>query len=214
MITTLVCAAALAAGQIGTEPPIAAATIVYGKGDSARCFSMQFLALIAAETAVKVPEKLAVAELRSAATLEYPFCLLSGEGAFVLRREERDNLRRYLQGGGFVLASAGCTSAAWDASFRDTLRELFPDAALVPLPEDHPIFTFLFPCARPRLKDGSGATLFALVLDDRIACVYSPAGLNDTASLPDCCCCTGNEIEDARYLTANIFLYALLGGDA
>jgi hypothetical protein len=214
MMSVALCALLLGMGNPPPPPALAAATFVYGKGDSARCFSMQFLALVAAHSTVRAPERLDTIPLRSPDAAAYPFCLLSGEGTFALARDEKENLRAYLLGGGFVLASAGCSSAAWDASFRDTLRELFPDAALEPLPADHPVFTFLFPCERPRLKDSAEATLFGLVLGGRTACIYSPAGLNDTASLPDCCCCTGNEIEGAGRLAANAFLYALLGADA
>ncbi|HAK97386.1 MAG TPA: hypothetical protein DCM87_20970 [Planctomycetes bacterium] len=207
----LLCAAALPPEE---APPCAAAAIVHGKGDSARCFSTGFLGLVAAHTTIAVPDRLAAAPLATADLFAYPFCLLSGEGGFQLDAAEKARLRSYLRGGGFVLASAGCSSAAWDASFRDVLAELVPEAALEPLPEDHPVFTFLFPCARPVLVNGEAAVLHALVIDGRIACIYSPAGLNDTASLPDCCCCTGNEIENAGHLAANIFLYALLGGES
>ncbi|HNR99625.1 MAG TPA: DUF4159 domain-containing protein [Planctomycetota bacterium] len=206
----LLCAAALPPEN---APPCPAAAIVYGQGDSARCFSTAFLELAAAHTPIAVPERLAAAPLAASDLLDYPFCLLSGEGGFRLDAAEKQHLRSYLRGGGFVLASAGCSSAAWDASFRETLAELVPEAALEPLPEEHPVFTFLFPCARPVLGNGEVAVLHALVIEGRVACIYSPAGLNDTAALPDCCCCTGHEIENARHLAANIFLYALLGGE-
>ena len=36
--------------------------------------------------------------------------IMTGEGEFALTDIERENLRQYIQGGGFLLASAGCSS--------------------------------------------------------------------------------------------------------
>jgi hypothetical protein len=36
--------------------------------------------------------------------------IMTGEGDFELLDSERANLRKYVEGGGFLLASAGCSS--------------------------------------------------------------------------------------------------------
>jgi hypothetical protein len=210
LLTWTVFGAAPAAEETRPSLPVRAATLTYGQKNSARCFSEAFLDLIRAETTVRAPARLTPVPLGDSAVFAYPFCLLSGEGFFRFTDAERDHLRRYLLGGGFVLASAGCSSAAWDASFREQLRDVLPGTALEPLPEDHRLLSFLFDARPLRLKDGSPARLEALTVEGRIVLVYSPAGLNDTGSLPDCCCCTGNEVAASAYLNANVFVYALL----
>ena len=41
------------------------------------------------------------------ALFEHPFTVMSGEGEFVLSDRQRENLRVYLEAGGFIIASAG-----------------------------------------------------------------------------------------------------------
>ena len=70
---------------------------------------------------------------------EFPLVIMTGEGAFDLPDAERENLRRYIERGGFLLASAGCSSPDWDRSFRRN-GKIFPDHALEALKFDHPLF--------------------------------------------------------------------------
>ena len=204
-------ALALTAGAPGPQPEltIRAANLVYGERNSARCFSQGFLELVRRDTEAAAPERLLDVSLSSDDLFSCPFALLSGEGYFRFTAQERIRLRRYLLRGGFVLASAGCSSAAWDASFREELDRILPEFPLRVLPDDHPVFSFLYRVSPMRLKDGSLGHLEATEVEGRVVLVYSPAGLNDTEALPDCCCCTGNEAARAAELNANIFLYAL-----
>lgn len=215
-IAILAAAIALLAGQpqnTPASPPLKAATWIYGEKHSTRCFSNAFLKHIREKTTVNAPEKLTPVALDDDPVMAHPFSLFSGEGYFQLSDAEQDRLRWYLLNGGFVLASSGCSSAAWDSSFRAAMKAIFPDLALRPLTEDHPVFNMLFSCAPLKLKNGGTAQLEGLWVADRLALIYSAAGLNDTASLPDCCCCTGNEIDNSFRINANIFLYAILGPD-
>jgi hypothetical protein len=214
-LLTVLATAAAGAGRApeagGDDFPGGAATLVYGERDSARCFSEAFLELVARDAAADVPDRLTPVDLRDGERLfRHFFALFSGEGFFRLTAEERGTLRRYLLEGGFVLASAGCSSAAWDVSFREEMRAILPDHPLEPLAQDHPLFSLLYQTAPLRLEDGSPAHLEAVTAEGRIILVYSPAGLNDTASLQDCCCCTGNEVEGGAFLNANILLFSLV----
>ena len=55
----------------------------------------------------------------------------SGNDSFTLPQKERENLKKYLLNGGFILASPGCSDESWDASFRRELKICFPDQKLV-----------------------------------------------------------------------------------
>ncbi len=49
-----------------------------------------------------------------------------------------------------------------------------------------------------------------LEVDGRLAVVFSPYGLNDTANAGgNCCCCGGNEVRNAHLINADILAYAL-----
>jgi hypothetical protein len=43
----------------------------------------------------------------------------------------------------------------------------------------------------------------------RLGVVYAQDGLNDTPHAAGCCCCGGNELENAAEINVNILAYAL-----
>ncbi|KKK90983.1 hypothetical protein LCGC14_2717540, partial [marine sediment metagenome] len=140
----------------------------------------------------------------------YPFAVMTGEGAFSLTPAQRRNLRNYVSRGGFLVASAGCSSSAWDASFRSEIHKIFPDLKLKRLPMSHPIFHTVYDIKSLTNKRSSSTYLEALEIDKKIVLVYSKDGLNDTANAgPGCCCCGGNEIYVARQVNVNLLAYAL-----
>ena len=137
------------------------------------------------------------------------FAVMTGEGAFTLTDAERENLKRYLERGGFLLASAGCSSTPWGESFTTEIQRIFPDRALADIPTDHEIFRTVHEVPQLKTK-AADATLRGLMIDDKIVLVYSSDGLNDTSTMHGCCCCGGNEILNAQQVNANILAYALL----
>lgn len=190
-----------------------------------RCFSTGFLDVIARETTIRVDRSFRTVPLASAELFEHPFCVITGEGAFDLSDREVEQLRRYLIGGGFLLASAGCSSHPWAVSMERALERALPDAALIELPMDHPLFRSLFDVRDFASRKRKPVVLYGLEVAGRLAVVYSPQGLNDTdeagidptitpppGSHPGdtrCCCCTGDEVRSARYINANALVYAL-----
>ncbi len=135
--------------------------------------------------------------------------MMTGEGSFTLTEAERTNLRRYLERGGFLLASAGCSSQQWDASFRREFRLVFPDRELEVIPMEHEIFHTVYDIQTLKTK-GQPAELCGLKLGGKIVLLYSSDGLNDTSTMHGCCCCGGNEIVNAQQVNANILAYALV----
>ena len=67
---------------------------------------------------------------------------MTGHAAFTWKREDAEKLRAYLQRGGFLLAESCCGNSAFDRSFRDFMREVFPDSKLAVLPLTHRVYTF------------------------------------------------------------------------
>ena len=72
--------------------------------------------------------------------LETPVLFISGRDALALTAEHKENLRLYINQGGFIFAEACCGGAGFDAAFRALMKELFPDNTLRLLPADHPIW--------------------------------------------------------------------------
>ena len=198
------------------------ALLEYGKGKTARCFADHFLRDVRAKTNIWTATKFDRVRLGAARLFDYPFAVISGEGAFEFSPAERDNLRAYLTAGGFLVASPGCSSLAWQESFKKELTKVFPQKSLEPIPfaddegKPTPIFNTLYriDSLKTRRK-GIEASLEGLAVDGRIVLVYSTEGLNDTprAGLDEtgqeCCCCGANEILNARYVNANLLVYAL-----
>jgi len=188
------------------------ANLIYGNDMTTRCFSSHFLADMERETNIRTHKEFKPVRADSMDLFESPFAIMSGEGSFVLSEAERNNLRTYLNHGGFIVASAGCSSRQWNSSFRTEINRIFPDRELVKLEPEHPVFHTVYDIYTSRYRSGAERfpDLFALKIDGRIALLYSPDGLNDTANAGgNCCCCGGNEVKAARQINVNLLAYAL-----
>lgn len=191
---------------------VRAANLIYADGKTSVCFSEKFLVQARMDTHIPVDNRLTPVRLDSAELYDHPFAVMTGEGRFALTEEQREAMVRYVARGGFVLASAGCSSPQWDESFMTEIARTFPGRRLIKLGADHPVFHTVYDISSVRLKHGSSRLpdLRALEIDGRVVLIYSPDGLNDTADVGgNCCCCGGNEIKSAKRLNVNLLAYAL-----
>lgn len=186
------------------------ANLIYAGTKSSVCFSEVFLSTVASETSINSSRKFKPVKLAEKEIFHFPFAVITGEGAFTLTDDERKNLKQYLEKGGFLLASAGCSSKEWGDSFAHEIESLFPNQKLAEVPMEHPIFRTVFEVQQLDMSHGGVAKLYGLTLNGKIVLVYSPDGLNDTGTMHGCCCCGGNEIKNSQKVNANILAYALL----
>ena len=186
------------------------ANLIYAGTKSSVCFSEVFLSTVASETSINSSRKFKPVKLAEKEIFHFPFAVITGEGAFTLTDDERKNLKQYLEKGGFLLASAGCSSKEWGDLFAHEIEALFPNQKLAEVPMDHPIFRTVFEVQQLDMSHGGVAKLYGLTLNGKIVLVYSPDGLNDTGTMHGCCCCGGNEIKNSQKVNANILAYALL----
>ena len=202
---------AVAAGPSDPQGVVQCANLIYGQSKSSVCFSDEFLAQVQKDSNVRTNRRFCPVKLDSQEVYQYPFAVMSGDGAFMLSPVQRANLRSYLTRGGFLVASSGCSSPAWDASFRAEIKRSFPDVAMQKLPMTHPIFHTVYDIRELKITHRQGnAYLEGLEIDGRIVLIYSHEGLNDTSNAgPGCCCCGGNEIINARMVNVNLLAYAL-----
>lgn len=184
--------------------------LVYAGGKSSICFADKFLGDIAKQTNLNIGKNFIPVRLDADTFFDFPFCVWSGEDDFTLTKKERENLRRYVLNGGFVLSSPGCSDPKWDTALRRELKLVFPECKLVKLPMSHPVFSTVNQITRLTDKKGAPAAIEGMEVNGRLVMVYSKDGLNDVSNAKGCCCCGGNMIVEAVLVNVNVFTYALL----
>lgn len=205
--------AALVSGALhAKEGAVSCGNLIYAGTKTSRCFSDEFLSTVQQKTSIATERRFKAVKLGSEELFKFPFVIMTGEGEFTLTAAERENLRRYLEGGGFLLASPGCSSEPWAKSFEREIRQVFGTDALAPIKPDHAVFRTVFTVKDLKLTHGGPTTpvLKGVTRRDKLVVVYSSDGLNDSHNAKGCCCCGGNEIVNAREINANILAYALL----
>jgi hypothetical protein len=202
-----------ASGSEEKEGVIHCANLIYAGVQTSRCFSDDFLSTVQKETGIPIARRFKSVKLDSPELFDFPFIMMTGEKKFALTKKERDNLRTYLDKGGFLVASAGCSSKEWDESFRREINALFEEeeSRLKPIEMDHALWKTVYTIEKIELKSPKGGVKLAgLERNKKMVVVYSPEGLNDTSKVEGCCCCGGNEVRNASQLLVNIFTYSLL----
>lgn len=211
--TTILAAAVLALAPLhaGEATRISCGNLVYGRNQTSVCFAETFLLDAARETGLDIDPKFKRVKLATDEVFSTPICVFTGEGNFELSMQERENLKRYLMNGGFVIVSPGCSDADWNRAFRRELAAVLPGAPLDQIPFTHELFSMVHTIKSLELKKSSGSSsLFGITLNGRLALLYSPEGLNNASNAKGCCCCGGNELRKAREINVNALTYALL----
>jgi Domain of unknown function (DUF4159) len=149
---------------------IECANLIYSGTKSSVCFSEEFLSTVASETSINTSRKFKPIKLGEGEVFRFPFAVMTGEGAFTLTEEERKNLKLYLEKGGFLLASAGCSSKEWGDSFTHEIETIFPDRKLAEVAMDHVIFRTVFDINRLDTKR-EDAHLFGLTIGGKIVLI-------------------------------------------
>src|ERR1041385_800034 len=121
------------------EGGVQCANVIYAGNKTSRCFSDAFLTILQQKTTIVTERRFKPVKLDSQELFDFPFIVMTGEGDFRLLQPERDNLAKYLQGGGFLLASAGCSSKEWDEAFRREMKTLLKDNPMKGIPLTHPL---------------------------------------------------------------------------
>src|SRR5258706_4912714 len=123
-----------------SEGIVQVANLIYAGTKTSKCFADHFLIQTEKASSISTSRRFHAVKLSSDELFEFPLVIMTGEGAFQLLDSERQNLRKYIERGGFLLGSAGCSSPDWDKSFRSEMAQIFPDHALEALKMDHPVF--------------------------------------------------------------------------
>lgn len=96
---------------------------------------------LAARTTVLVEENQKVITLMDRELEKYPVLFMTGHGNVKFSQAQRERLREYLRGGGFLYAD---DDYGMDTAFRREMAQVLPNSELVELPFDHPIYHILY----------------------------------------------------------------------
>lgn len=114
-------------------------------------------------------------QLGSRDIFNYPFLFITGHGNIEINDSEMENLRRYLENGGFLYVD---DDYGMDEYVRPLLQRIFPDEEFFELPADHPIYrnVYHFPEGRPpkvHEHDGKPPQAFAVYRHGRMVLLYT-----------------------------------------
>lgn len=169
------------------------------------------LAFIAERTGLPVADAPGRVGLSDPALRQYPLLYMTGHGEIRLTEAEVVGLRRYLDAGGFLHAD---DNYGMDESFRREILRVYPDAELVDVPHDHPVYRvfYSFPTGLPKVHehDDGAAQGLGIFRQGRLVVFYSYEsdlgnGWED-ASVHDN---PADIREQALRMGLNLFVYAL-----
>jgi hypothetical protein len=105
----------------------------------------------------------------------YPFLFMTGHGQINFSQEDAENLREYMQRGGFLYVD---DDYGLDESFRQQVKKIFPAKELVELPASHELVNcfYSFPNGIPKIHkhDDKRPQVFAIFNDlGRMMLLYS-----------------------------------------
>jgi len=113
-------------------------------------------------------------EVGSVSLFQYPFVHMTGHGNVHFSNEEAENLRNYLNSGGFLHID---DNYGMDTYVRKELQKVFPNQKLIELPTKHPIFSnvYHFPKGLPKIHehDGKRPQAFGYFYNGRLVCLYT-----------------------------------------
>jgi len=116
-------------------------------------------------------------QLESPRLFEFPLLYFGGQGGFApLPQAARQNLRRYLEFGGFILADAH-GGEGFEESFKREISLILPHSPLVLLEAEHVLFKSFYMLHSAAGRAGVSTSLEACLLGRRVAVVFMPNDL-------------------------------------
>lgn len=104
---------------------------------------------------------------------KYPYLFATGHGKITFTGEEKERLRRYLAGGGFLFVN---DSYGMDEMFRKEMTALFPEREVVEVPFDHPLYHcfYDFPNGPPKIHehDKKPPRGYAIIINGRVVLYF------------------------------------------
>jgi hypothetical protein len=206
-----------AAAPAGPDGPDRQATFFVGRlqfgenaGGDCGDVGQDLVRLVSRASSIEVQEQ-KLLKLADEGLFETPFLFMNGHVDFVLSEPELENLRRYLDHGGFVFASGCCTNPAFPLAWRREMSRVFPGEAVKPIPYDHLIYRSFYRMERIRSANGNRDVLLeglfhqgelvAVIGEDGLCCSFA---MNNSCNRGQ-----GVSPDDAKKIALNVAVYAL-----
>lgn len=182
--------------------------------------------VVAQQTGMRVSTDERPVSLADKRLFDYPLLFMHGRNQFTFAAEERKQLRTFVERGGVLFADATCSSLEFAQSFRNEMKQIFPEHPLGPIAVAHPMFTTAFGGfdlkkvnrREPRLREAGGMKsavrqvepeLEGLQVGGAYAVIFSPYDLSCALERHESLECAGYTREDAARIGLNIVLYAV-----
>ena len=145
LIATTALAITLAlSNAMAKDDAVQCGNLIFAGNNTSRCFSDEFLAAIQRQTTIATAKRFKSVKLASKELFKIPFVIMTGESDFHLRKKEAENMKLYLESGGFMLVSAGCSNKDFSNAFKREIKRIFGPKALKPIPLSHVIFRTVY----------------------------------------------------------------------
>jgi Domain of unknown function (DUF4159) len=169
------------------------------------------LKAIGERTTLRVEPREVTVRLTEDRLWDLPYLYMTGHGNVRFSDAELEILRRWIRQGGFLHAD---DNYGMDESIRREIKRLFPEAELVDVPLDHPIYrlVYTFPRGIPKIHEHNGkpAQGLGIFLEGRLAVFYSyETDLGDGWEDPDVHKDPPEKREAALRMGVNLFAYAV-----
>lgn len=143
----------------------------------------------------------------------YPFIHMTGHGRWDVTPEEAQNLRLYLEAGGFLHID---DNYGLDPYVRPALKKIFPELTLVELPFSSPVYhqRFNFTNGLPKVHEHEGKAPkgYGLIYKGRLVCFYSfECDLGDGWEDPEVHNDAPDRRQSALQMGANLIQYVFTG---
>lgn len=147
----------------------------------------------------------------------FTFLYLTGLDDFHWEAPAVAALKRFLNGGGTLLINNGLGLKTFELAVRRELKKLLPEAALQPLPLDHPVFSSVFklqevsysPAAQAAQAGLNQPVLQGILLNGDLKIIYSPYDLEAGWEGLEHPLARAYESGSALQLGVNLILYAM-----
>lgn len=148
---------------------------------------------------------------------DFPFLYLTGLDDFSWSAAEAQALSAFLRRGGTLFINNGLGLSTFDTAVRRELKKLLPEAALQPLPIEHPLFTTVFntravrytPAAAARDPERTAPVFAGIQLDGDLRILYSRFDVEAGWLGVEHPLCLGYETHSATQLGINAVVYAV-----
>ncbi|MGL2994642.1 DUF4159 domain-containing protein [Flavobacterium sp. TSSA_36] len=124
--------------------------------------------------ATKIKAKPSTVTPDSPDLFSYPYIHATGHGNIVFNASEIENMRKYLESGGFLHID---DNYGMDQYIRKEIKKLFPNQNLIEIPSSHSIFQkpFAFANGLPKIHehDGKRPQAFGIFINNRLTLLYT-----------------------------------------